>query len=268
MGFLEDETGIESSLPRELYVLVAGSTTYRRTSHSADVVYDGNTYTAAAIHRSNVTITSGDQPEMIVELPVSDSFVQDNAFGFPPQAMTLTIYRLQTTSGVAIVLWQSVITSVPVEGRVAKVRSPSKLDDPVISQIPSAYCQRMCNHSLYDDMCGKIRADFDLVTSVSAQSGNTLTVASVSGAVDQYYKSGDILVGNERRLILDQTGAVLTLIAPFTGVSNGTACTIYAGCDHSVETCRDKFSNVANYGGFPFLHWKNPYLTRYSRGGQ
>ena len=69
MGFLEDETGIESSLPRELYVLVAGSTTYRRTSHSADVVYGGNTYTAAAVHRSNAAIAGGDQVEMVVELP-------------------------------------------------------------------------------------------------------------------------------------------------------------------------------------------------------
>ena len=95
-----------------------------------------------------------------------------------------------------------------------------------------------------------------------------MTVASVSGAVDQYYKSGAILIGNERRLIVDQTGAVLTLLAPFTGVANGTACTIYAGCDHTVETCRDKFSNVIHYGGFPFLHWKNPHLLRYAWDGQ
>jgi hypothetical protein len=34
---------------------------------------------------------------------------------------------------------------------------------------------------------------------------------------------------------------------------------MYAGCDHLLATCRDRFSNVANFGGFPWIPQKNPF---------
>lgn len=48
----------------------------------------------------------------------------------------------------------------------------------------------------------------------------------------------------------DGTDAELLLSMPFD-ISPGDAFTITAGCDHSRETCRDRFGNVLNFQGEP-----------------
>ena len=34
---------------------------------------------------------------------------------------------------------------------------------------------------------------------------------------------------------------------------------VFAGCDHTVDTCDQKFDNVINYGGWPYVPSKNPF---------
>jgi uncharacterized phage protein (TIGR02218 family) len=46
----------------------------------------------------------------------------------------------------------------------------------------------------------------------------------------------------------------------------GQTFTITAGCDKRVATCRSKFSNVANFRGFPHMPG-NDFLTSVSRPG-
>ena len=46
--------------------------------------------------------------------------------------------------------------------------------------------------------------------------------------------------------------------APTFGASPiGSAISLSEGCDLSPETCRDKFDNIINYGGAPFVPSKN-----------
>ena len=263
MSFDDDETGVETSRPRELYTFVAGSTTYRYTSAEVDVVYAANTYTAIPIDRGATAVTGhDDQPELMIKMPVSSGFVQDNGFGMPPQTMTVTVRRLQVTSGVAIIIWDGKVTAISMIGDVAKVRSPSLMDDAIKTQVPSAHCQRVCNHVLYDDRCTMDRTDWDVVTTISAISGNSYTVTSDGATADQWFRGGEFKVGNEQRTILDHTGSVMLLDAPFAdGVIVAAACTIYVGCDRTAGTCRDKFANIANFGGFPRLYWNNPFMS-------
>ena len=37
--------------------------------------------------------------------------------------------------------------------------------------------------------------------------------------------------------------------APMTG----DAFTVYAGCDHTQGTCQNRFNNLANFRGFPYV---------------
>ncbi len=54
--------------------------------------------------------------------------------------------------------------------------------------------------------------------------------------------------------------------APTRDVVVGDAITLTAGCDKVLATCRDKFSNVANYRGFPHIPG-NDFVTAYARQG-
>jgi hypothetical protein len=77
--------------------------------------------------------------------------------------------------------------------------------------------------------------------------------------------SGDL------RYIIDHSGTQLTLIVPLSDLtedvndSSGDALVaLYPGCDHTRETCKDKFDNLANYGGFPWIPSKNPFANSVS----
>ena len=54
MTYTTLETSAQSGRPVELYEFINGATAYRYTSADGDVVYGGNTYTAAPIARGAV----------------------------------------------------------------------------------------------------------------------------------------------------------------------------------------------------------------------
>ncbi|SUZ33222.1 hypothetical protein ROE7235_02991 [Roseibaca ekhonensis] len=62
--------------------------------------------------------------------------------------------------------------------------------------------------------------------------------------------------------------AVLTLLeAPVRAIVEGDVFTIRAGCDKRVETCSAKFSNVANFRGFPHIPGQDTILRYAARDG-
>ena len=64
--------------------------------------------------------------------------------------------------------------------------------------------------------------------------------------------------------VVDHVGAVFTLqrlsFSLQQEIDEGFPFNVklYPGCDHSRDTCWDKFSNGLNYGGFDFIPVKNP----------
>jgi hypothetical protein len=54
------------------------------------------------------------------------------------------------------------------------------------------------------------------------------------------------------------SGTVLVML-PYSGVAIGDGLKLTAGCDHVIQTCRTKFANEVNYGGFPWIPTRNPF---------
>lgn len=62
--------------------------------------------------------------------------------------------------------------------------------------------------------------------------------------------------------ILDQAGADLTLFQPLPGAAaSGDRVEAVEGCDKRLTTCRDRFANVVNFRGEPFLPGNDAVLT-------
>lgn len=61
------------------------------------------------------------------------------------------------------------------------------------------------------------------------------------------------------RMIVGHTGINITLVSPMPSLVPGQAVRLYAGCDHSTTVCKNRFDNLANYGGFPWIPGKNPF---------
>jgi hypothetical protein len=265
MAFLDDEKSVSDSSPVELYTFTTNAGVFRRTSLNVNHVHGGNTFTAIPITRSQVEGSTTDQAqELRITLPLSDVIVR-NSLPVLPSTFTFLLQRKQLVSGEVETLWDGVVVSIQVTGRDATLLVPSVMDAALGSNVPSAYFQPKCNHSLYDTRCQMQRVNFDLATTITAVSGLTVTVASVGGNPDNWFTAGDVLraADNDRRLIKSQVGTTLTLSMPFPPtVALPASVTLFAGCDLSMRTCVDKFANGVNFGGHPYISVQFVALTR------
>jgi hypothetical protein len=114
---------------------------------------------------------------------------------------------------------------------------------------------------LYDNSCGALAASFDLLGTVSTTSGNTVTVPGVASSgldfVGGYIRPTG---AQDFRMVLAQSGDVLTLLLPFQTDPTGLDVQVFAGCDHVHDSdCALVFDQVANFGGFAFVPSKDVF---------
>ena len=250
------ETSVHDGEPIELYTFTSPTTTYRYTSNPVDIEVAGNTFVAIPMERSSLEGTSqDDSPVLQITMPVTIQLIQDYAFDIAPRTLDLLLERIQTPTGIAATAWQGQVTAIAIRQRVATIRVPSRFGVGLNQPVPDVFYQSQCNHSLYDSRCQVVRNSFRVQTTVSSVSGTSVTVGSVGANPNDYFKAGEIVrtTDGERRLITAQTGTVLTLNFPFRALNATDAVEIFAGCDRLITTCRDKFSNVVNFGGHPLI---------------
>lgn len=258
MAFGDAEQSPRDSRVKEIYDFVGADGTYRYTSAKTSFAFDGNTYSAIPIMRKAIKGRADSSPgELVVEMPAITQLVKTHGFGVTPETLTLQVRRVQSVLGLARTLWQGSIQSISFRGFDAILRCTTLLDDAMRAEIPNAFFQKLCNHVLYDARCTLNELDFDISTTIVnlTNNGDGVLVASVGGNPNNYYRGGRIVHDStgEQRLIVLQIGQTLTISSPFRSAAISDAVTVFAGCDRSIKTCRDKFSNVANFGGHPWM---------------
>lgn len=262
MTYLVDERSVTSSRPVELYEFTAPSTTYRYVSnYHTDYSFGGDTYTLVAIRRSAIAGTSQNDPPAVdidcdSDLDVVQDFLRDQE-----RSLVLKITRVQQVSGESRVVWEGAVAAITVEGDRGKIRSHSSFGSRLDSAISGVSFQPLCNHRLYDDRCAILESNHRTVTTVSSITDSTTIVVAAVGS--DTHKDGELIhvSSGERRLIVDQSGTTLTISSPFPAIAVSDSVQVLAGCDHTVQTCRDTFANVVNFGGHPYVPSINPVLA-------
>ena len=124
--------------------------------------------------------------------------------------------------------------------------------------LPSHF-QLTCRHSLYDNVC---RVSRDINAPKDTNSSQPVTIDLID-ANDQRVEitltesrwpikqasRGILEQGTRRYYVVSAYNNILVLHHRIK-LQKGAA-TLWRGCDRTVPTCRDVFSNLTNYGGFP-----------------
>jgi uncharacterized phage protein (TIGR02218 family) len=123
-----------------------------------------------------------------------------------------------------------------------------------------------CRHTLFSQggagfvgKCGVSNSSFASTGSVGAITIPKWKFAISTSKADGYYDNGQITFTSGYNnglsaVIKSHVGGVLELYLPTAFViAPGDTYTIYAGCDKTLATCKSKFNNVLNYGGFPHI---------------
>ena len=90
----------------------------------------------------------------------------------------------------------------------------------------------------------------------------TITSSTFGLQPDNYYTGGLIRITitgvPHARAILTHTGDDIEIDLGIPGLAVGNVLQTLPGCDRTINTCINKFNNVDNYGGFPYIPIKNP----------
>lgn len=119
---------------------------------------------------------------------------------------------------------------------------------------------KSCRASLGDERCKRDLTDFthERVITELEENGRVVTVDGEPFEVDYFaYGQVEVLTGEstgvrmEARSSLDNT---LSLLLPFPlPVAVGDRLKLVAGCDRELPTCKNRFGNVANFRGEPWI---------------
>jgi uncharacterized phage protein (TIGR02218 family) len=259
MSYTAKEKSDYSGHPLELYRFSMGALQWLYTSGDHVVAYGEDEYQPVYIKRGGFT-KGGDarKSTMQIEVAASNDVTRDFRSGWLPSIMIITIYRHHYEDNEFSVLWKGRITGCKWSGSLAKLTS-----DSVFTLFQRAGLRRSyqigCPHVLFGAACGLTEADFQTTGTVSATAERQVTVNGIGLASAGYYVGGMLQHGDELRMITAHSGDVVTLVDPITDCIAGETVTLWPGCAHTMNACLNKFNNLDNYGGLPFLPKKNPF---------
>lgn len=262
MTWLADETGVESSAPREGIEIRHGSTVYRIATGSRDIVINGNRFEALAAERSEIEVsTATNAAELEIRLPVSHAFPQRwLGAASPPHSVRVIVWRQQSSETEAV--WRGVLTTCTVRDHVAMLRGVASTAPALRRSLPTIRTGRTCSHILFDGNCKVARSSFRVSTTVANFNGRGVNVASIGGNPDQWAQGGELLhlPSGERMTISSQVGTAIVMQFPIAEMQDGDAVHVFAGCNRTMTVCAEKFANQANFGGSPQAPTENPMI--------
>ena len=265
MTYQDDETGLTTGRPIELYRFDGTYNDYAYTSYSEPIVSGGLLYTPLAIDRNKLKVATQEQTENALEItmPFDNPLVREYAYQNAPPDLSFQLIRChETDPNDTVTLWAGRVTGFTVEGRIAKLKVPALMSYALNGNAPVPRYQAPCNHVLYDLRCGVDPALHQHVTTVTQITGNIVTLATYPWASTDAVAGQMVSPAGEQRMIISTLATDITVTYPFANLKVGDTVTIRKGCDHAFDgDCKNKFNNGARFGGFPIVPARNPFTS-------
>lgn len=243
-----------------------GMSSFRYTDGNESISYAGLTYDPYPVKRSRISFTS-DLKVDETTLTFAKNWGVDNAIRRDTLAgADVQIVRVNRDipDDSNVILFDGEIgdTTINELNVVARCQTLDFLN----VELPLREYQVACNWRIYDVYCGLTQADHSLTSTITGGVRNVLVGPNIAGTsqddplADEYWTLGfaQALSGmNEDiiRQVTSHTGMTVTVVPPFPFDFDLDTDTVklVLGCNHSVSDCEDVFSNLINYGGFPFI---------------
>jgi uncharacterized phage protein (TIGR02218 family) len=128
--------------------------------------------------------------------------------------------------------------------------------------MPRNIYQPGCMNTLYDSACRVNKATFTLTGAlVSGSTTSSLNTNSLAPATGYFNLGGIEFTSGVNEGIIAQiqththgSPSTITIIPPLPNVPGATdSFSIWPGCDKRAFTCQNKFSNLVNFRGLPFV---------------
>lgn len=254
MAFDDYEYSVSNSQPDELYEFTyeGDGSTYRITSSAYEIDFLGGNYQPESVSRSDIQQTSEvGKNGLTVKVGRYNSYFTRHLIGSLTYRTTLTVYTIQPDLSY-IAAWSGTVKTVTrTTDNIEVFLSPISTSS--VRPILHRKYQAQCPHKLFSYYCAASDSSFTYSGIIDSMDGTEIVSSTFSLYEDGWFTGGEITVGSEIKTIVSHSGSNIQTLDSFYDVSDGDSFSVKAGCDHSIDTCREKFSNELNFGGCPFI---------------
>ena len=253
----------------EIYTITfPDSTVYRYTSNVSAVIVGADVYVPrSGLVRGEVDVSISEcDSAMTMIMPCTDAVVR--SYMESPPSLPVEIIVEQVANSTVVPWFRGIIASVSVSGITAEFR----LIGNGVAQLSSASAARftaLCRHALYGPACAVDKNDHKVTGILDGVEENGFVLVSddwddiprnrwIGGAID--------IDGDVRTIIAQPASDKIRIDRIIPGLVGDEPFDIFEGCNKQVGTCRDKFSNLANFGGIPNLPRRNPFAQNVDVG--
>ena len=225
----------------ELYDIEFPDFTLYLTPYPQEITYATNTYTPCVMERTEITKEKGEEKVVTISFATKENVT----FQF-------LNYNIPKIKGEIVGISDRVLTF-----RAVDILSLNK------AIVPPLVYSSYCNNTLFDSRCSLNRGEYKIETTVAVVENGSALNSSVFGEYEEgYFTYGYVEYNKEYRMITkhDKTNNLVYIHAPFDQDVDGKVVTVYPGCDKTPQTCKNRFSNLKNFLGFPYIPSKNPTI--------
>ena len=268
MSYNDREADQQQQQSAELYTLTSGDEIVRLTSYYTDITLDGNTYTHVPLKRSAFTRDiTGSIPSLTIDAPIIAPFTGYIAeTPINPTRVQIHKYFLYGAAWSHVLMFIGIIKSVMVQENAVRANCLSK-EYELKKQIPHVLIQGYCNNTLYDDVCAANRNLYKVeatITGIGTTKPYTLTANEFTDLlIFTNMKHGTVHFGDQVRYIVNHDGDTKTITiagGQFRDIAIGSPVIVYGGCDKSPYMCKEKWNNLPQFVGFPYVPDRSPLL--------
>ena len=265
MTYAEIETSEYGGAPVELFRFAHDADIWCYSSGSVSVTHNSELYSPVSIGREGSISITGEpnKNELSIVMPQDMEVSQLYLNGSPERIVSVTVFRLHEPSGVYEIYWKGRIVSFNWGPSDASAKCESIFSSIKRQGLRDRYT-RSCRHDLYSTgggVCEVDKSEYAVACTVTAVSGTSIsfTVDDLTEYDDNYFTAGMVYFSGAWRFVLSHAEGTVTLMSAFSGLEVDDAITLYPGCDHTLAMCVERFNNVVNFGGWPWIPTKNPY---------
>ena len=268
MAYSDIESSEQLQRPVELYWVNAGVTQLRFCNMDVAVTYQGSEYQPLSCRRTEL-IDSNDRNDggLSIWVPRTSDLGQMFLGAGISDLPQITLYRAHLNDDLtsvdddnAIVIFSGRVATPSFSGDECKLGCRSLISDLGLVALRRKFSSN-CPYFLYRSGCGVIRAAYTVVATVTGVTSEVVDL-DMDDQVEGYYEGGLLSFQGQFRMITSYKGAKrVVLLAPLEGLNVGDTVDVSAGCDHTKETCKNRFNNYRNFGGWNFIPTQNYFET-------
>lgn len=260
MAYSDIEKSEQQGRPVELYWIDSGTTQIRFCNKTEQVTFNGSTYDPLPCRRTELTDSNTrEDGSLTIWLPRNSEpanlFLGAGLSNLPK----ITVYRGHLNDDLTtvdpdngIIIFNGRIAIPSYSGDECKLECRSLISDLGLVALRRKFSSN-CPYFLYRTGCNVTRALYTVTVEVLNVTGEVIDL-DMPTQEEGYYEGGLMFFENQWRMITRYAGAQrMTILAPMEGLEVGDFVDISAGCDHTATTCRTRFNNLDNFGGWGFI---------------